>query len=133
MLRALLALCHFLLIASYSSLAANAASKRNYSLPADDAAIALKLFSQQSGAGVIASTDLVKGVRTNAVRGELTAPEALDRMLDGTGLVGSEDLKSGTFAVHKAMDAKKKRSKGAPTATSERPISRGASKLSRNH
>lgn len=84
--------------------AVEAAAKRSYQLPADEAANALKLFSQQSGAGVIAGTDVVKGVRTNAVQGELTASEALHRMLDGTGLVGSEDRESGTFAVRKAAE-----------------------------
>lgn len=95
-------------LATQGSVAVESAARRSYNLPADEATLALKLFSQQSGSGIIAGTDVVKGIRTKAVRGELTASEALNRMLDGTGLVSSEDRKSGTFAVRKATDAKKK-------------------------
>jgi iron complex outermembrane receptor protein len=121
--QALRALCCFLLLAGQALLAADAA-RRNYDLPAGNAANALKLFSQQSGAGVIAGTDLVQGVRTNAVRGQLTAAEALERMLEGTGLVGSEDRKSGTFAVRKATSSEKNVQRAALPPSSDRPRNR---------
>jgi outer membrane receptor for ferric coprogen and ferric-rhodotorulic acid len=85
-------------------------------LPASAAATSIKLFSEQSGRGVIAGTDLVKGVRTNPVRGELTAADALNQMLAGTGLLGIEDSTSGTFAVRKATEAEKR---GAPKKPDE--------------
>lgn len=73
--------------------------RRGYDLPADDAERSLKLFSQQSGQGVIVGTAAVKEVRTNAVKGTLTAEQALTRMLAGTGLVATRDEKNGAFAV----------------------------------
>jgi len=90
------------------SAAADNEPKRTYDLPSADAASALKEFSAQSGRGVIAPTPAVRGVRTNSVRGELTASEALEQMLAGTGLVGSLDAKSGTFAVRKKTETEAK-------------------------
>lgn len=95
-------------------------STRSFDLPAGDAESAIKLFSQQSGRGVIAGTNVVKGVKTNAVKGEFTAAEALTMMLDGTGLVGNEDRKSGTFAVRKETTAETKNGSRA-VADSGRP------------
>lgn len=75
--------------------------KRTYDLPADTAEKTLKLFSEQSGRGLLASTEIVKGIRTQAVRGEFTAGEALSQMLAATGLIAAEDAKNGAFVVKK--------------------------------
>ena len=85
----------------FNSVSARAAEedRRGYDLPADEAERSLKLFSQQSGRGVIVGTAAVKEVRTNAVKGTLTAEQALSRMLAGTGLVATRDEKNGAFAV----------------------------------
>lgn len=90
------------LLAMLSSLpvrAADAAEKRSYDLAANDVPSALRDFSEQSGRSVIAATDLVTGLRTQPVHGELTASEALRQMLAGTSLIVIEDAKSGTFAL----------------------------------
>lgn len=76
-------------------------AKRKFDLPADAAEKSLKLFSEQSGRGLIAASDIVSGVRTNQVRGEFTPHEALDRMLSGTGLVAAPDERSGSFTVRR--------------------------------
>src|SRR5882724_256603 len=60
---------------------------RNFDVPSGNAEQTLKLFSEQSGHALIASSEVVKGVKTNAVHGELASSAALDQMLDGTGLV----------------------------------------------
>jgi hypothetical protein len=72
---------------------------RVYDVPADNAERSLKLFSRQSGRGVIAASAAVHAVRTNAVKGEMTAASALSRMLKGTGLIATQDEKNGAFAV----------------------------------
>lgn len=79
--------------------AAAASLQRNYDLPADAAERALKLFSQQSELGIIVGAEAVAGVRTSAIRGEMTAHEALTRMLAGTGLTAAQDDRTGAFAV----------------------------------
>ncbi|MBX7123843.1 MAG: TonB-dependent receptor [Opitutaceae bacterium] len=91
----------FLFLAALLQAAVAETEKRLYNIPASDGESALKSFSQQSGKGVIAATDLARGVKTNAINGEFTAAEAIDRMLDGTGLIAREDPKSGSFAVRK--------------------------------
>ena len=79
----------FLFLSGVTAFAAVVAAKRAYDIPAASAEAALKVFSQQSGKGVIASTEVVQGVTTNTVKGDFTAAEALDQLLIGTGLIGS--------------------------------------------
>src|SRR3954462_7636523 len=62
-------------------------SKRNFDLPAGNADQALKRLSEQSGREVLFPADAVEGVKTKAVRGQMTPQEALDAMLAGTPLV----------------------------------------------
>ena len=83
------------------ALATNAAepAKTYYNLPAGNAGEALKRFAAQANREIVFSGASVRGVKTNAVRGELTAADALERMLAGTGLVATVDAKTGAFAV----------------------------------
>lgn len=82
--------------------------RRVYDLPADHAERSLKLFSQQSGRGVIVDALSARSIRTNVVKGRLTAQEAVTRMLAGTGLEATQDSRTGAFAVRpKSRDAGK--------------------------
>ncbi len=74
-----------------------------YDLPAGDAAAMLKQFSEVSGRETLFAASTVRGIQTHAVKGELTADEALARMLDGTGLTAVPDAKTGAFAVKGAV------------------------------
>jgi outer membrane receptor protein involved in Fe transport len=92
--------------------------KKSFNVPADSAERALKRFAEQSGVDVVFPTDVVSGVRTNPVQGELTAREALDRLLAGTGLVATPDARSGTFAVKRdPVPAKNAPHPGADSAS----------------
>jgi len=73
--------------------------KQSYDLPAGDAPVTLRRFSKRSGYDVLFSAEVVRGARTNAVRGEFSAREALDRMLAGTTLVAVADERTGGLAV----------------------------------
>ena len=84
-----------------AALAAGEPGKRDFNLPPDLAVRTFKLFSEQSGRGLIADADLVRGIRTNAVQGQFSIREVLERMLAGTGLVAKEDPKNGAFVVHR--------------------------------
>jgi len=111
----------FLCLASLPFLSARAAepAARSFDLPADDAAVSLKSFAEQSGQEIVYSPDVVKGTTTNAVKGEFTPKDALDRMLAGTPLAAASS-KGGLLAVVKAADPKDQRA--APTvAPSVRP------------
>lgn len=88
-----------------SSLAASAAddSRRRYDIPAGEAAAALQRYSALSGRETLFAAAVVRGVRTPAVAGELTAQEALDALLAGTGLVATVDAASGAVAVRREV------------------------------
>ncbi len=72
---------------------------RSFSLPANPAATSLQQFAEQSGSEVLFATRTVSNVRTNAVRGDFSAGEALERLLAGTGLVSAHDGQSNTWRV----------------------------------
>lgn len=76
-------------------------AKTIYDIPAGDAAAALKQFSATSGRETLFAADAVRGVKTAAVKGELTAQEALDLMLADTALTATQDAKTGAFAVRR--------------------------------
>lgn len=75
--------------------------KRNFNVPAGAAGETLKEYAKQAGREIVFAPESVSRVATNPVQGTLTAREALDLMLSGTGLVGSEDPKTGAVAVRK--------------------------------
>jgi outer membrane receptor protein involved in Fe transport len=114
-------LIRMLLLSFVLGLAARGAeeSKRTYHLAAGDAAVRLKEFAEASGRETLFAADAVRGVKTAAVEGQYTAPQALDRMLEGTGLTVVQDQKTGALAVKKAVSPNDQRA--APTDPSDRP------------
>jgi len=93
--------CWLISLVVWIGASAAEAGRRSFDLPSDTAEQTLKLFSGQSGHGLLVSTEISRGVKTNAVKGELTPGEALDKMLAGTGLAYSQDEKSGAFVVRR--------------------------------
>ncbi|MEY4938595.1 MAG: hypothetical protein RIQ93_330 [Verrucomicrobiota bacterium] len=84
---------------------------RQFNLPADSAEKSLKRLAEQSGREVLFPADLVEGVQTREVRGEMTPKQALDTMLSGTALIGVQDEKTGSLTVRverPTVDSKKK-------------------------
>src|SRR5688572_1825127 len=73
--------------------------KRTFDLPADAAERSIRRFSEQSGLEVFYPSSVAKGVRNQAVKGEMTAREAMDAMVTGTGLSVVRDEKTGAFSV----------------------------------
>ena len=59
---------------------------RHYELPAGDASVMLNEFSRQSDLQVLFDFNILRGMRTHAVDGELDASAALQTMLKGTTL-----------------------------------------------
>ncbi len=74
-------------------------ARKNYDVPAGDAATTLRTFTQQSGEQIFYPTDAVRGVQTRAVSGELSSRAALEQMLEGTDLVVVQDSATGALAV----------------------------------
>lgn len=107
-----------LLLAASLPLLRAAAARRAFDIPADLAEKSLKQFAAQSGVEVLFSTEAANGVRTNAVRGELTPLEAATQMLAGTRLVVVPDSKHEILRISRAPDPNGQRA--APTP-SDRP------------
>lgn len=91
-----------------------------FDLPAGEARPMLRQFAAQAKREIVFPTESVDGVKTNAVRGEMTPLEAVDRMLAGTGLTAAADPKTGAFAVRKGA-ADPNASRAAPGAASRPP------------
>ncbi len=112
LLRHILALmpCLPLAFATFSSSVAlanegAANATRNFNLPADVASRTLQQFSEQAGVQVLFPTDLVHGIRTNAVRGGFTPRAALAQMVAGTPLVVVYDEKTGALGIKRKLRA----------------------------
>ena len=104
-LRSLLALLISLQLAG-SAFAAEAA-KKTFDVPAGEAVETLKQAAQQGGIEIMFSAEVVRGVRTNAVRGELSAREAIDQLLTNTELYVVTDDKTGAMSVRRVMPAER--------------------------
>ncbi len=74
-------------------------AKRSYNLPRGDAATTLGRFAEVSGSQIVYMMDKVRGQTTNAVKGEFSPREALDRMLAGTALSAWQDQATGVFVI----------------------------------
>jgi iron complex outermembrane receptor protein len=94
-------------------------AKKSFDLAAGDAAQTLKAYTQQSGVQIVYPVDQVRGVQTQAVKGEFAAREALDAMLTRTGLVAVQDERTGALAVRR--DAGPNDQRAAQMETSARP------------
>lgn len=80
------------------------ATLSTFDVPAGDAAATIPAFAGQANREVMFPTEPVTGIRTDAVRGRLTARAALDRMLAGTVLMAVEDPASHAFVIRRKAD-----------------------------
>ncbi len=108
-----------LFVAASALVAAPAAKRMSFDIPATGAIDAFKQFAAQSGTQVLYAADLVEGVKTPALKGQFTPREAIDRLLVGTELA-AQQADNGAFAVRKEP-GEPKNAQRAALATSERP------------
>jgi outer membrane receptor protein involved in Fe transport len=73
--------------AAMGVLLSSGASAESFNVPSGDLAQALDSYTKQSGVQLMISGDEVQGVRTKGVHGNLSADDALTRILAGTGFV----------------------------------------------
>ena len=77
------------------------AGGQHFHLPAGDAAVVLQQLVEETGLPLVFPMRVVRGVRTQAVEGEMTAREALQRALAGTPLEVVPDPWDGALAVRR--------------------------------
>lgn len=80
--------------------------RQSFDIPAGPAEKSLKAISVQSGLELLFPTEAATGINTNAVKGEFTPLEAIDRMLSGTDLQVVRDEKTGVFRVTRVTKEK---------------------------
>lgn len=113
--RHLLTFVAFVIAASSSE----ANNRRNFEIPAGEAGRTLRIFSQQSGEQIIYPVEELRGLRTEAVNGRMTAGEALAKMLERSGLGVVQDEASGALVVKRERsDSGRKRDADAQTGLS---------------
>ncbi len=83
------------------------AARKAYALSAADASVALRQVAEQAGVELVYSAEAVRGVRTNAINGEFTALEAVNRLIANTDLSAVQDAKTGAIAVNRLEAAGK--------------------------
>lgn len=115
-----------------SSVRAAEESRQFYDLSADDASVTLKAFVEQSGKEIVYPATEVRGTKTNVVKGEYTAEQALDKMLAGTALTATR-TKGGILSVTRGMDPNAQRAiaqdSGRPSKEKTTHIEDGAVQL----
>lgn len=94
--------------------AATEARKQAFNLPRGDAAVTLKQFATAADIPIVYLVDRVRGTTTNAVAGRFVPREALERMLDGSGLEAAQDASTGALIV-----SRKRTTSDARDATGE--------------
>ena len=91
-----------LLTAHHPAALAQAAGQAiDIQLPAQSLASALAGLSSQTGAQIFAPGDLVSGKTAPAISGRMTAQQALERLLGGSGLRAQPGM-NGSFTLHPA-------------------------------
>ncbi len=84
---------------------ATAASADEYDIPSGDLGAALSAYSQHTRVALIYLDDEVKGVHSRGAHGDLSASDALSRILAGTGFVVHRHSSGAIALVHEAHGA----------------------------
>jgi len=95
-----------LFLAGVLAAAAAEDRKHDYAIPAGPAENTLRMFAEQAGTQFVFSSDKVKGVRTNALKGEYTPRVALNLLVAGTELRVVEDDVTGALTVGRIAAAR---------------------------
>lgn len=93
----LAALCALALLVLRTAFAAEAA--RAFDIPADVAEKSLKAFSAQSGLPILFASASAGKRRTNEIKGSFAPRDALNRLLEGTGLVVMQPEANGPLTI----------------------------------
>jgi len=106
--------------------------RKHFDLPGGAAPDILKSFAKQAGHEILFSDEVVGSVKTNTVKGEFTPKEALDLLLADTGLIASQDARTGAFAVRRGMPNPNADPNGARVASTrsqdDRPVETSGSR-----
>lgn len=112
-----------LVLACASALAVQAqvADGEQFDVPAGDLVTALDLLARQSGAQFVYSADELKGLHTSGVKGTMSAGDALEQLLRGSGHRLRRDA-SGAMVIVREPAPELPRKENPATAAAARPL-----------
>lgn len=119
-------------LALFASAAETGEPRYAFDVPSGDAKPMLREFAAQAKREIVFAIESVDRIRTRAVKGEMTAQEAIDRMLVNTGLVAGQDPQTGAFAVRRKTPEEAKNGQRAALTRSDRPMSQAQMKPLKN-
>lgn len=99
----LLALAHPAHVASAAPSDSGSEQAFNFAIPAGSLSDALLQYSETSGQRVLFNADLVRGILSGGLQGRFAPHQALDKLLQGTGLVPRQ-TDSGSVTLEKQAD-----------------------------
>jgi outer membrane receptor protein involved in Fe transport len=105
-------------------LSAAAASARDFNIPSGDLEAALDSYTAQTGVALIVSNEAIHGIRTKGVQGDLSADDALTRLLSGTGFT-TRRTQAGAVGVVRDLSQRSELSLGGTIELAQ--LSRGSS------
>lgn len=106
----------------------NSTAKISFDLPSDAAERSLKQFSARSGLEVLFASESAANVRTNAIKGDYTPRDAINRMLAGTKLAAVHELKTGAIRIVSVANASGRNQSADASPDSQPPTKKKASK-----
>lgn len=92
-------------VAAVPAMADTQAILKRFEIALGPAELSVHEFAKQAGVNVLADADILAGVTTNAVTGNLAAPQALEVLLAGTGLVGKFNAGGAAFIFRNPLAA----------------------------
>ncbi len=92
--------------------------------PAQPLAQSLKVVAQQTGANILFTPDAVAGVKSSAVAGQMTAKEAVERLIAGTNLQVASDPTGSLIVKRSGEDTPPRPIQTAAAQASPAPASR---------
>ncbi len=101
------------------------AQEKSFDLPAQAASTGIPAFAQQAGIQLLTSGDVVRGKRTNAVRGTYEVDAALRMLLAGTGLEASPDTAGTGIITIRTVGAPGESYAGGGSGSDERAAQAG--------
>ena len=96
-------------------------AKKAFNIPPGEASATLKQFTAQAGEQLLYTMDMVKGVASHAIKGEMSPRQALEGMFAGTSLAVVQDSSNGALSLVRAPDS------NAPRAVAANANSRSSS------
>ncbi len=109
-----------------AAICATGAVAGSFDVPGGDLNAALNAYAKQSGLQLIYSGEAVKNVQTRGAKGDLSADDALARILAGTGFIGRRDESGGVVVRREQSSRDQYESSPLMQIAQATPVNKGA-------